>query len=642
MPGPTKPFLAPADARGGQYVTVPAFAAPGHSSPTNTRDAPGSTIVYSPKGWRWEEAGDDYSKTVSKLTAATMESAVRRIRTSMGEVSYIRGTSDTLPPFDGQSVGDTCRVQDAQTLDIVAEWRWDGASWERMKVTSEQISNLDVGKLTAGAANIAEVTARKIASDVGRFLEITTDQLTVTGNASFVNATAHHVWTEIVTAGQGEFEQIKAGMLAANSVNASNIQGGAIDGQVITGATIQTDRVSNRGLKISSYGMQAYASNGWKSLDVNAQTGEINISGRLGRRDSWSEVWFNNIVSRESGTDEYQGFKWGCGLAFNSVTDNWWDGALTLVKSSTGDPSLRLQSPYPKRLGKNSPYLTVGTSAIAMYTPAADGSFSFNSLGINMQAKSVYWWMNDRGFSFGPKGGSNARIYVADNRITLQMMNESLPRFWANESSTTMQFNGQNQIWMGNDGMHVNGTKRFIMRVPVLTARNDGRWLVHAATESPYDGIEYWENVSLDSSGRARWVLPDYVPRIASAKAPWVVFASGGARADLDRRDPEEWAVDVTGEPSTTVAVLVKGARMIDVDVDETGEPVMKDNARESLWHEAPQFSDPAGDGSENGGGMEGGQYYSEDGSSLGGEVSGPDTPPEDWRNDNGSTDQPG
>ena len=136
MPGPKKPFLAGEGARGAQYVTVPAFAAPGHSSPSNSRDAPGSTVVYSPKGWKWEEAGDDYSKTVSKLTAATMESAVRRVKTSFGEVFYIRGDSETVPPFAGAAVGDTCRVQEAQTLDIVAEWRWDGAHWERMKVTS--------------------------------------------------------------------------------------------------------------------------------------------------------------------------------------------------------------------------------------------------------------------------------------------------------------------------------------------------------------------------------------------------------------------------------------------------------------------------------------------------------------------------
>ena len=618
MPGPTKPFLSPEGARGGQYVTVPAFASPGHSAPSNTRDAPGSTIVYSPKGWRWEEAGDDYSKTVSKLTSATMESAVRRIKTSMGEVFYIRGTADTRPPFNGASVGDTCRVQDAQTLDIVAEWKWDGATWERMRVTSEQISNLDVGKLTAGAANIAEITARKIASDVGRFLEITTDQLTVTGNASFVNATAHHVWSAIVTAGEGEFERIKAGMLDANSVNASNIQAGAIDGQVITGATIQTSRANKRGLKISDYGMQVYASNGWKALDVDAWSGDVSISGRLSRRDTWSEVWLNDVTSRDSGTDEYRGFKYGCGLSFNSLEDDWWDGVIVMTKASTGDPSLRIQGPVPKRSGSVSPYITVGTSAISMYTPQGNGSFSFNGQGMSLNAQRVYCWMNDLGFSFGNRGESQARLYVGADRIDIRMLREGESRFWANKQTSTMQFNGQNQVWVADDGMHVTGTKRFAMRVPGMTNLRGGMWLVHSATESPYDGIEYWENVALDADGRATWVLPDYVPRIASAKAPWVVFASDGARAVLDRSDPGEWRVIVTGTPGATVAVLVKGARMIDHEVSEDGEPLMRDYARESPWHLGPM-----GDPTPSDGGNQGGNILPDD-MSMGGGLYGP------------------
>ena len=109
MAGPLNPAAAPEGARGGQYVTIPAFAAPGHSSPSNTRDAPGSTVVYSPKGWRWEEAGDDYSKTVSKLTSATMESAVRHIKSSMGEVYYIRGTEDTRPTLLPSGAGTATR-----------------------------------------------------------------------------------------------------------------------------------------------------------------------------------------------------------------------------------------------------------------------------------------------------------------------------------------------------------------------------------------------------------------------------------------------------------------------------------------------------------------------------------------------------
>lgn len=623
MPGPTKPFLSPEGARGGQYVTVPAFASPGHSSPSNTRDAPGSTIVYSPKGWRWEEAGDDYSKTVSKLTSATMESAVRRIKTSMGEVFYIRGTVDTRPPFNGASVGDTCRVQDTQTLDIVAEWKWDGATWERMRVTSEQISNLDVGKLTAGAANIAEITARKIASDVGRFLEITTDQLTVTGNASFVNATAHHVWTEIVTAGRGEFEQIKAGMLAANSVNASNIQAGAIDGQVITGATIQTSRANKRGLKISDYGIQVYASNGWKALDIDAWSGDVSISGRLSRRDTWSEVWLNDVTSRDSGTDEHRGFKYGCGLSFNSLEDDWWDGVIVVTKASTGDPSLRIQGPMPKKSGNVSPYITVGTSAISMHTPAGDGSFSFNSLGVNLQAKSVYWWMNDQGFSYGTKSDNTPRFYLDRTFLDIKPFKSTATsgaRIWADGSKIAMQFNQANQVWISSEGVHLTGNKQFAMRVPKASKERGGMWLTHSCTESPYDGLEYWENVTLDESGHATWVLPDYVPLIASAKAPWVVFASDGARAELDRSNPEEWRVNVAGTSGSTVAVLVKGARMIDHDTDENGEPIMRDYARESMW-----ILPPTGQASEGGnGGMQGGEPYYEEPATLGGNYYGP------------------
>ena len=620
MPGPINPASAPEGARGGQYVTVPAFASPGQSLPSNSRTAEGSTVVYSPKGWRWEEAGDEYSKSVSKLTAATMESAVRRIRSSMGTVLYVRGTSDTEPPFQGETPGDTVRVQDAQTLDIVAEWKWNGSSWERMRVTSEQISNLDVGKLTVGAANIAELTARKIAADVGRFLEITTDQLTVTGNASFVNATAHHVWTRVITAGQGEFEKIRAGMLEANSVSASNIQAGAIDGQVITGATLQTERTYNRGLKLSSDGLRVYDSRGASVLDVNAHTGAISISGHLSRRDSWSMVWFNDVISTRTGRDVgADGSKWGCGLAFNSLEDNWGDGVIAMLKDRSGDPSIRIQAPYSRGVGDEVPYISVGTSYVTMYTPSGDTLFEFKAGGVRLRAQDIYWWANSGGFSYGTNGDNKPRLYVGPNTVHIRPMGESLPRFWGDRNSTTMQYTGSHQVWINGSGVNITGGKKFSMRVPVLTAERGGLWLEHSCTESPYDGIEYWENVTLDGNGRYRWTLPDYVPRIASKKAPWVVFANEGARGVLDRSNPEEWHVDVTGTPGSVVAVLVKGARQIDQDVDEHGEPIMRDYARESPWHiGAP--TPPAY--------AEGG--VPEDDMALGGGMYGPVTKPED------------
>lgn len=590
MAGPENWKDAPEGGRGGQYVTTPGFAALGQSSPTNSRTAPGSKIVYSPKGWRWEEAGDDYSKTVSKLTAATMESAVRRIRTSMGEVSYIRGTPDTLPPFSGQSVGDTCRVQDAQTLDIVAEWRWDGASWERMKVTSEQISNLDVGKLTAGSASIAEVTARKIASDVGRFLEITTDQLTVTGNASFVNATAHHVWTEIVTAGAGEFEQIKAGMLAANSVNASNIQGGAIDGQVITGATIQTDRANNRGIKVDTSGIRAYTSNGrGTSFEVDAATGRVKVLGEVGIQDSWSIAQFIDIVENISGNDVGQrGDRWGVGLSMNSKVFPYKYPALITFKE---DPTISggiLYLQAPSSYDNGTPNMRLATSGLSVYsgkTSTWQMNLSRSGFGAGSAGKGSIQ-VNDYNASI-TVGGYDAHLYIQGDNFRLRSQNSALRSVWGNATNVVLSWDGSHQVVVDRDGFRAVGGKNFIMRVP-------GEWqkrhmmLQHASTESPHDGIEYWENVELDSTGHATWVLPDYVPKIASPTAPWIVLTSSTASARLTRTgygaDAAPWVVEVSGHPGETVAVLVKGARQVDEWDEKTDAVSLRDRSKESVW----------------------------------------------------------
>lgn len=596
MAGPENWKDAPEGGRGGQYVTTPGFAALGQSSPTNSRTAPGSKIVYSPKGWRWEEAGDDYSKTVSKLTAATMESAVRRIRTSMGEVFYIRGVADMRPPFSGRSVGDTCRVQDAQTLDIVAEWRWDGANWERMKVTSEQISNLDVGKLTAGSASIAEVTARKIASDVGRFLEITTDQLTVTGNASFVNATAHHVWTEIIAAGQGEFEQIKAGMLAANSVSASNIQGGAIDGQVITGATIQTERNNQRGIKIDSTGIRSYTSNGrGTSFEVDAATGRVKVLGEVGIQDSWSIAQFIDIVENVSGNDVGQrGDRWGVGLSMNSKVFPYKYPALITFKE---DPSISggiLYLQAPSSYDNGTPNMRMATNGLSVYsgkTSTWQMNLSRTGFGAGAAGKGNIQ-VNDYSASI-TVGGYDSHLYIQGDNFRLRSQNSALRSVWGNTTNVVLSWDGSHQVVVDRDGFRAVGGKNFIMRVP-------GEWqkrhmmLQHASTESPYDGIEYWENVELDSTGHATWVLPDYVPKIASPTAPWIVLTSSTASARLIRAgygvDAAPWLVEVSGTPGEAVAVLVKGARQIDEWDDKTDAVTLRDRSRESVWTLPPSI----------------------------------------------------
>lgn len=597
--------------------------------PAYDRSADGNTTVHSHKGWEWVESDNPFQKAAASLAQSTIEASIRRMRTAFGKVFYQKGNSTDKPDFPGETYGDTARIQDPSTLDIVAEWKWNGSDWERARVSGEQISNLDVGRLTAGSAAINDLAARRIAGDIGKFLQLTTDQLTVTGNASFVDLTAKHVWTRIINARSGEFEKIEAGMLAANSVTADNLRAGAIDGQVITGASIQTDRQNNRGLKIDNNGMRTYSSSGWKSLDINAHTGEISISGRIGRRDSWSECYFNDLVWAQTGTDvALSGAKIGCGLAFNSLEDDWEDGALFIQKdANTGEPSITLQSAARKG-AKSRPSLILGTQQVSITVgPNSDwGSLAISKYGFTSKVNSSSLDFNDSGIAYRKTSdGGHAYFGLGRDWATLTTLGNKNSGMWVNNHATILAWRKYPQIWLDNDGIHMNPEKKFTMRVPKLTKERGGLWLSHACTESPYDGVEYWENLTLDGQGRARWELPNYVPRIASPVAPWVVFASGSATAEIDRSDPDLWAVTVTGEPGARVDVLVKGARMVNTGEDDAdGEPIMKDNARKTNWELGPPG------GGENTGGVS-------DDMTLPGTYYGPATKPEDWRDTDGA-----
>lgn len=603
-----------------EYIQWPGPATfPAETSfPAYDRSADGNTTVHSHKGWEWVESDNPFQKAAASLAQSTIEASIRRMRTTFGKVFYQKGNSTDKPDFPGETYGDTARIQDPSTLDIVAEWKWNGLDWERARVSGEQISNLDVGRLTAGSAAINDLAARRIAGDIGKFLQLTTDQLTVTGNASFVDLTAKHVWTRIINARQGEFEKIKAGMLAANSVTADNLRAGAIDGQVITGASIQTDRQNNRGLKVDNDGMRVYSSNGWKSLDINAHTGEIIIDGRIGRRDTWSETYFNDIVWSSTGADVGRdGNKIGVGLSFNSLEDDWWDGALFMSKSAQGVPVLKLHAPL-RKTGENTkdttrPYVSVSTDGVSMYTGSENGStygtFSLSKYGFNLRSGSSAMTVNDGGI-----------LYWKNNQIStgvdhdsawlkpLKYVDDPKTGFYMTKSNIVMGWKG-NAYWADSSGVHMSGTKKFTMRVPEVTERT-GMWLSHSCTESPYDGIEYWENLTLDSEGRCTWDLPDYVPIIASKNAPWMVLCtSGRGRLEKTGYGPgaAPWKVHVEGQPGEEVSVLVKGARIVDTpQLDGTIEWV--DYARRSPWELGLSDMDTAPSGEQEY--ILGGGYY--------------------------------
>lgn len=571
------------------------------TTPAYDRYANGNTLVHSHKGWEWQEVDSPYQKAAAALAQSAIETAVQRASTVFGTVYYQRGNSTDRPDFDGKAIGDTCRIQDPQTLNIVAEWRWNGSDWEKMQVSGEQVSNLDVGRLTAGSAAINELAARKIAADTGQFLQLTTDQLTVTGNASFVNATAHHVWSAIVTAGEGEFERIKAGMLDANSVNASNIQGGAIDGQVITGATFQTSKRNNEGIKIDPWGFRAYKPNSSRvAFSVNAATGSVYVDGDVGITDSWSKARFVDIIEQLSGNDVGQrGDRWGVGLEMNKLSSPYKYSALVTFKEDPTNRGGILYFQAPSNTDNGTPNMRLSTTGLQVYGgKTATWSMSVSNSGFSGGAAGkASISVNNFSSSIGMNG--KIPFEVRDDALHLKVVGDEWKGFWVHDKAAVMGWKRTCQVYVDDQGMHAAGGKTFVMRVP-------GEWqkrkkmLQHCCTESPYDGIEYWENLTLNSEGRATWVLPDYVPKIASPKAPWVVLTSSTATATLNRggygADAEPWTVDVMGRPGESVSVLVKGARQIDNWDYQSEDVILTDRTLDSVWVEPLMPSPPPED----------------------------------------------
>lgn len=604
--------------KGGQYATVPGFALPGHSSPSNTKDAPGSTIVYSYKGAVWEEVTDDYQKIVSDLTGKTIESALSRMHGQTGEIYYITGGEDTKPFFKGAAIGDTCRVQRPGDKVIVAEWKWNGDDWEKVQVSSAVISNLDVGKLTAGAATINELAARKIAAATGQFLELKTEQLVVSGEANFKKAVAQEIWAKIVHSHDAEFVKIKAGMIDANAITAENIQAGAIDGKVITGARFQTSKDQFTFLAMTPDGLLA-KQEGRVTFRLNPHSGDVYLRGNVGNEDTWSYSRFGDITFNGGEFDNNKD-KWGCGVLMGSKQRTYKNDAIVAIRETKATgylPEILIQA--PRVIGDYAPRLTLSTNGLY-----ADAGLSYGQVFLNLTPRTFAVKFGDAHIHL-LRNFFQVKVGDADDRIVLDRQTHINGKPVADGGTFGVYVNKQRRIgveseyahlttgnvnhgfhvqrnnigifWDNTHYIYVNGNevvlrpwnKKFRSPLPGYTepgGRMEGKLLSHICTESPWPGIEYWAQVLLDENGKGKYVLPEYVPTLASDMGPWAAIASAWhpvrSRLVRDKYDitSDPWYVELEGTPGDVVSVLVKGTRAT-YDFDQR-----KDHLGES--HKAP------------------------------------------------------
>ena len=98
--------------------------------------------------------------------------------------------------------------------------------------------------------------------------------------------------------------------------------------------------------------------------------------------------------------------------------------------------------------------------------------------------------------------------------------------------------------------------KNFVIRHPT----KKDHILIHTCTESPYDGIEYWDNATLPESGEMTVKLPGYFDALHSEDAPTSVFTSNGVKV---LGPVENGRFKVKGEAGTWFSWQVKAARRI-------------------------------------------------------------------------------
>lgn len=162
----------------------------------------------------------------AQAKAGTAEATANNALTMAG--SATKAYYSTNPPSGVARTDRDIWRQINSTKDVIGEWFWDATlstpGWVKTLISSQSISNLDVGKLTVGTGIISDLVAEHIAGRSARFIQLDVSQLVaVTGTMS--EAVINKLFTDVVMSRKittqmlavGDFENYIATGLGANN-----------------------------------------------------------------------------------------------------------------------------------------------------------------------------------------------------------------------------------------------------------------------------------------------------------------------------------------------------------------------------------------------------------------------------------------
>ncbi|PXA77939.1 hypothetical protein [Auritidibacter sp. NML100628] len=220
------------------------------------------------------DEANDRSREFLEALNGLAEGFTQSIETAKQDINklddLVKALQDgTLTPEDiARLVGSDPVVTDAI---IANEGLWAGAitainaNLQTLTVTEKaNFASAFAQQLWAEMGVIRRLQSETAWIDTGMVRELSSERVTVTQD--FVARLARVL-------------KIEAGMIEANAITSSHIRAGALDGTVITGPLIQTERAPEQGVKWTSEGIMGWDEDGNKTISLN---GKLNtLSGRI-------------------------------------------------------------------------------------------------------------------------------------------------------------------------------------------------------------------------------------------------------------------------------------------------------------------------------------------------------------------------
>ena len=236
------------------------------------------------------DAKADATNKADQAEADAIAAAAGDATTKMNNVAnsknatfYGTATPTATAPKGGLA-GDTYRRRNTAG-NIIGEWEWSGTAWTQRKMTSESMTAVDVGVLTAGSAVIQDAVAQKIAASTASFQKADIGNLTVTGSSKLNDAVIQKLYTDVVL---------------SREVIADKVKAGAIDGLRIIGASIETSAKADEGVKLTDAGLSAHgkgtsrANGRTYSTRASITSQRSSWSDETNATDTWPGLWFSS------------------------------------------------------------------------------------------------------------------------------------------------------------------------------------------------------------------------------------------------------------------------------------------------------------------------------------------------------------